>query len=78
MSSPLLSSGSSRLLITGFIKEDSLLLIDSCHIQDYGRSMFPRSLVPRDAPRRCAQVKQTPKTKDRFWGNRIGEAIEFK
>ena len=47
----------SRLLITGFIKEDLPLLPDPCHFQDYDRSMFPLSLVSRDAPRRCAQIK---------------------
>ena len=43
--------------ITGFIKEDSPLLPNPCHFRDYDRSMFPLSLVPRDAPRRCAQMK---------------------
>ena len=37
-----------RLLITEFIQEVSLLLPYSRHLQDFDRSMFPLSLVPRD------------------------------
>ena len=36
------------LIITEFIKEDSPLLPNPCHFQDYDRSMFPLSLGPRD------------------------------
>jgi hypothetical protein len=38
------------LLITEFIEEVSPLLPNPGHFQDYDRSMFPLSLVPRDCP----------------------------
>jgi hypothetical protein len=35
--------------VAEFIKEFAPSLLNLCHFQDYDRSMFPLSLVPRDA-----------------------------
>jgi hypothetical protein len=42
------SAGHSRLLITGFIKEDLPSLPNPCYSQNYDRSMSQLSLVPKD------------------------------
>ena len=38
-----------QLLVSEFIKEVSPLLPNPCHFQDYDRSMFLLSLIPKDA-----------------------------
>ena len=49
------------LLIIEFIEEVSPLLPKPRHFLDYDRSMFPLSLVPREASRTCAHIKLTTK-----------------
>ena len=56
------------LLIAEFMKEDLPFCLDRALTRTIDSFCYnPLSLVPRDAIRRCARVKYTTKTKDR-WG----------